>query len=97
VQGDFMKIVMISEEQSSLLNLLQNLKEDSVILQTTDGQKFLLFALNNWHGFEIEDTEDFEQEVKSTSENSELLEFLSTRNQTKQRISIAQVKNQLGL
>ncbi|MGA0201263.1 MAG: hypothetical protein ACO3NK_19480 [Prochlorotrichaceae cyanobacterium] len=98
-----MRVFMISEEQSSVLDLLQNIKgEEGVILQTTDGQKFLLSPLNNWHGFEVQDTEDFEQEVKSTSKNSELLEFLSTRNQNnpnsnKQRVSIAQVKNQLGL
>ncbi|MEY2977197.1 MAG: hypothetical protein RLZZ435_1336 [Cyanobacteriota bacterium] len=42
-----MRVVMISEEQSSVLDLLQNIKEEGVILQTTDGKKFLLSPLNN--------------------------------------------------
>jgi hypothetical protein len=48
-----MRVVMISEEQDSLLNLLKSITEDSAVLQTTDGQQFLLSPLNSWQGFKI--------------------------------------------
>ena len=92
-----MKVITVSEEQYSLLKLLQTIDQDGVILQTIDGRQFILSPFNGWHGFEIQNTEDFEQEVKSTSENSELIDFLASRNQNKKRVSIAEVKEQLGI
>lgn len=41
-----MRVVMISEEQDSLLNLLKSITEDSAVLQTTDRQQFLLSPLS---------------------------------------------------
>jgi hypothetical protein len=43
------------------------------------------------------DSDDFEQEVSVTSENQELMAFLAERRSNGKRVSMADVKKQLGL
>ncbi|MBD2579615.1 hypothetical protein [Oscillatoria sp. FACHB-1406] len=92
-----MRVVTISESQSFLIDLLETVREEGLILQTTDGQQFVLFSLENWQGFDVGDSEDFEEEVKATSENKELIEFLAKRRNENKRVSMADLKKQLGL
>ncbi|HEY88108.1 MAG TPA: hypothetical protein G4N98_00010 [Thermoflexia bacterium] len=54
-------------------------------------------ALEEWQGFEIGDSDDFEQEVQATIANQELLTFLAARRSGGPRVSLAEVKRQLGL
>ena len=65
-------------------------------MQTTDGKQFLLSPLEGWRGFDIEDTEDFAQEVASTAANSEFMAFLETRKQQPATLPIETVMDQLG-
>lgn len=92
-----MRVVTISESQDFLIDLLETVKEEGLVLQTTDGQQFILFSLNDWQGFDVGNSENFEEEVKATSENKELMEFLAERRNEKKRVSMADVKQQLGL
>jgi len=73
------------------------IETEDLILQTTDGKQFALLSLADWRGFAIGNYDDFEQEVQATTENQELLAFLSTRQSTGPRIPLAEVKKQLGL
>lgn len=92
-----MKVVTVPTEQKFLFDLLMEVREEGLILQTTDGQQFILLSLEEWHGFDVGDSDDFEQEVKATSENRALMAFLVDRRGDGKRISMADVKKQLGL
>jgi hypothetical protein len=92
-----MRIVTVPEEQKFLLELLEIVREEGAILQTTDGQQFVLLMLENWQGFDVGDSDDFEQEVKATSENQALMALLAQRRNQGKRIGLADVKKQLGL
>ncbi|MCD4738693.1 MAG: hypothetical protein K8R89_05475 [Anaerolineae bacterium] len=54
-------------------------------------------ALEEWQGFEIGDSDDFEQEVQATIANQELLTFLVAHRSNAPRVPLAEVKKQLGL
>ncbi len=60
-----MKVVTVSAEQKFLFDLLMKVQEEGLILQTTDGQQFVLLSLEDWQGFDVGDSDDFEQEVES--------------------------------
>ncbi len=92
-----MKVVTVPAEQKFLFDLLKEVQEEGLILQTTDGQQFVLLSLEEWQGFDVGDSEDFEQEVRATSENKALMAFLAERRSNGKRIPMADVKKQLGL
>jgi hypothetical protein len=92
-----MKVVTVPAEQKFLFDLLMRVQEEGLILQTTDGQQFVLLSLEDWQGFDVGDSDDFEQEVKATSENKALMVFLAERRSNGRRVPMAGVKKQLGL
>jgi hypothetical protein len=92
-----MKVVTVPEEQKFLFDLLREVEEEGLILQTTDGQQFILLSLEDWQGFDVGDSDDFEQEVKVTSENKALIAFLAERQSNGKRVPMEDVKKQLGL
>lgn len=92
-----MRVITIPEAQKFLIELLESVKEEGLILQKADGQQFVLFVLEDWQGFDVGDSDDFEQEVKATSENQALMAFLAERRSQGKRIPMADVKKQLGL
>ena len=92
-----MKIITIPPEQSFLIDLLKQAQENGAILQTTEGQQFVLLSLADWQGFDVGEANDFEQEVKATSENKALMALLANRRNDQKRIPLADVKEQLGL
>jgi len=54
----------------------------------------------NWRTFYIGDSDDFAEEVKATSQNKELMKFLSERTKKSKngkRTSIEKVREELGL
>ena len=55
---------------------------------------------DGWLTFHIGDSDDFAEEVKATSQNKELMEFLSERakkSKNGKRTSIEKVREELGL
>ena len=92
-----MKVVTVPAEQKFLFGLLNKALEEGLILQTTDGQQFVLLSLEDWQGFDVGDSDDFEQEVKATSENKALMAFLAERRSNGKRVAMKDVKKQLGL
>ncbi len=65
-------------------------------MKTPDNEKH---KLADWQGFDVGTSDDFEQEVKATAANNDLLAFLAERKKTSdgKRFSLAEVKEQLGL
>jgi hypothetical protein len=56
-----MKVVTVPAEQEFLFDLLMEVEEEGLILQTTGGQQFILLSLKDWQGFDVGDSDDFEQ------------------------------------
>lgn len=93
-----MRVVTVPTQEKFLFDLLTKVHEEGLILQTIDGQQFVLLSLDGWKGFYVGDSGDFEQEVKATAENKALIAFLAARRNTNgKQISMANVKQQLGL
>jgi len=92
-----MRVVTVSAQEKFLFDLLMKVREEGLILQTTDGQQFVLLSLEGWQGFHVGVSDEFEKEVKATAENKELLAFLATRRSNKKGVPMEDVKKQLGL
>lgn len=92
-----MKVINIPAEEKLLAELLEQAREEALILQTTDGRWFVLSAIGRWEGFDVGSDEDFEQEVARTSENHQLLKLLRERRRGGPSISLADVERELGL
>jgi hypothetical protein len=92
-----MRVVTISVQEKFLFDLLMKVREEGLILQTTDGQQFVLLSLEGWQGFYVGDSDEFAKEVKATAENKELMAFLAARQSNAKGIPMEDVKKQLGL
>lgn len=92
-----MKVVTVPTEQKFLSDLLMNVKEDGLILQTNSGQQFVLLSLEEWQGFDVGNSDDFAEEVRTTAENKALMALLAQRKRNGERVPINKVKERLGL
>ncbi len=92
-----MKVITVSPEETFLHHLLTIISDDGLILQTTEGQRFMVSSLEGWEGFDVGDGDDFEQEVEVTGQNRELMALLAKRQSHGSRIPLDKVKEELGL
>ena len=95
-----MKTVIVSSRSKTLHALLKQARKKGLILQSPEGEQFMLSPLGGWRAFYIGDSEDFAEEVKATSQNKELMKFLSGRakkSKDSKRIPIEKVRKQLVL
>jgi hypothetical protein len=92
-----MKVITIPAEEKMLNKLLKQVQQDGLILENTEGQRFMLLAMEGWIGFDVGEDEDFEYEVELTSQNKELMDFLGRRRTNGKRLSLEEVEKQLGL
>ena len=92
-----MKTIVVSTRAKTLNNLFKRARRNGVILQTADGERFILTSLGIWQGFEVGASEDFGEEVKRTVRNKKLMKFLVKRRTNGKRIPLAKVKDELGL
>jgi len=81
-----MRTIQVSEESPSLQDVLDIARDESVVLRLSDGEAFLLAEID-----------DFEQEVRGTGQNEELMRLLDKRSTQDQTFTIQQVREQLGL
>ena len=92
-----MKIITVSTEETFLHHLLTTAVDDGLILQTTDGHRFMVCSLEGWEGFDIGESDDFEQEVEVTGQNTELMALLAERRSHGKRTPLEKLKEELGL
>lgn len=92
-----MKVVTVPVDQKFLSDLLMNIEEGGLILQTHNGQQFMLLSLEEWQGFDVGNSDDFREEVKATSENMALMAFLAQRKSDSEPVTLKDVKELLGL
>jgi len=61
-----MKTVTVPTRAKTLNQLLKKARRTGLILQSADGQRFVLASLEHWAGFEVGAGDDFAREVKLT-------------------------------
>ena len=95
-----MKAMIVSRQQKTLSALLQKARRRNVILESVDGQRFVLAPISDWQGFDVGSSDDFSVEVRKTAQNKELAKLMAerrARNKGKPRFSSEQVRKELGL
>ena len=80
-------------------HLLKQAQRVDLILESTDGTKYVLAKVRDSLAFYVGDEENFDSEVAATRKNKKLMEFLDERGskaRTETETSLAEVKKQLG-
>ncbi|OQX27596.1 MAG: hypothetical protein BWK80_04560 [Desulfobacteraceae bacterium IS3] len=85
-----MKTVSVSRGAAFLNDILKQAMLEEIILETPDGQRFILASVEKWKGFQLAEDDDITQ-------NKELINHLSNRRSGGKRISLSEVKEKLGL
>ena len=81
-----MKTVTLIAEPPELHELLEQARQEDLVVQLADGSEFLLVAV-----------EDFGREIARTRLNERLMAFLEARAQERPEISLGELKRELGL
>jgi len=83
-----MKTIPVPATAKTLNDLFEKARDESLILQSHDGRRFVLAPVEGWEGFEVE--EDITQ-------NRELMKHLSERRGKGKAISLKEAKAELGI
>ncbi len=81
-----MKIVTIPEGSQEIRALLNQARDEDVIVRLSDGSEFMLSAVD-----------DFDHEISRTRHNEKLMALLDERAGQTRTIPLEEVKRQLGL
>lgn len=95
-----MKPVAVSPRAKTLNDLLKKARRRNVILESPDGERFVLAPIGHWVGFEVGDSDDFAVEVRRTAANKKLAKFMAQRrvhDKSQPRRSLEEVRKELGL
>lgn len=74
-----MKTIAISPQAETVNNLLRQAQHDGVILQSPDGERFILTPLNDFVGYDVGESDDFAEEAERTVANQDLMDVLAER------------------
>lgn len=95
-----MKPVTIPSRAKALNSLLKKARRRNVILESADGERFVLAPISDWQGFDVGESEDFSVEVKRTVRNKKLAKVMAERrvkDKGKRRFSSEEIRKELGL
>jgi hypothetical protein len=92
-----MKTITVPARAKTLNQLLKQARRNGLILQSADGRRFVLAAIEKWEGFDVGASDNFTQEVKRTTQNKKLMKALVQRRHHGKRIPLSKVKEQLDL
>ena len=81
-----MKVVAVPQHAAEINALLEQARQEDLLLQSADGSEFMLVAV-----------EDFDQEIIRTRRNEKLVALLDERAKQTHAVSLDEVKRQLGL
>lgn len=81
-----MKTITISDDSAEIRALLEQARDEDVIVRLADGSEFVLSAVD-----------DFDIEIARTRQNEKLMALLDERAKQTQTISLDEVKRRLGL
>ena len=92
-----MKTIAVSARLKTLNDLLKKAGRTGLILQSAEGQRFVLASIEGWQGYDVGDGDDFAGEVRRTVRNKKLMKALADRRRIGKRIPLAKVKEELAL
>ncbi len=95
-----MKAITVSPQSKALNDLLKKARRRDVLLESADGEHFVLARVTNLQAFSVGDSDDFAEEVTLTRRNKRLMKFLDERtaeSKGQKRIPVAEVRRRLGL
>lgn len=81
-----MKTITISSQSAEIGPLLEQARQEDLLVQTLDGEVFMLTAVD-----------DFDWEMARTRQNAQLMAFLDERARQAATIPLNEVTRQLGL
>jgi hypothetical protein len=81
-----MKTVKITEPEAVLLALLDQARQEDIVVQLPDGQEFILTAIDS-----------FDYEILRTRKNAALMALLDARAKEPATIDLATLKADLGI
>jgi hypothetical protein len=81
-----MRMITVTPSQTELNKLLDQARDDDLMLQTPDGTQFIVSAVD-----------DFDLEIARTRKNRELMAFLEERARQPATITLEEIERELGL
>jgi GH43 family beta-xylosidase len=81
-----MKVITVTPSQMDLNDILEQAREDDLMLQTEDGTQFFVSAVD-----------DFDLEIIQTRKNKELMALLDERARQPATIPLEEIERELGL
>ena len=81
-----MKTVAVPPQAAEINALLEQARDDELLVRTADGSEFLLTAVD-----------EFDEEIARTRQNAKLMALLDERAKQSKTIPLDEVKRQLGL
>jgi hypothetical protein len=81
-----MRTISISSQAGEINDLLEQARHEDLLVRAADGTEFVISAVD-----------DFDHEIARTRQNAKLMAFLDERARQTQTVSLAQVKQELGL
>ena len=94
-----MKAIVAPTRARGINDLLKKARRRSIILESADGERYVLTSVHNWEGFEVGNDTDFGKEVKRTGQNKRLIKFLAERRKHTDgsHKSLEDIEQELGL
>lgn len=95
-----MKPIPVPPNARALNALLKKARRRNVLLESANGERYVLAAVDNWQGFDVGDDTDFSVEVRRTAKHKRLAQVMARRREAdagSARISLGQAKKELGL
>ena len=81
-----MKTINISAQSSEVNLLLEQARDEDILVRAADGTEFMVSAVD-----------DFDYEIARTRKNAKLMALLDERAKQEQTVSLDEVKRQLGV
>ena len=81
-----MKTVAVPPQAVEVIALLEQARDDELLVRTADGSEFLLTVID-----------EFDREIARTRQNAKLMALLDERAKQSKTIPLDEVKRQLGL
>jgi hypothetical protein len=81
-----MKVVTVPQHAAEINALLEQARQEDLLLRSADGSAFMLVAV-----------EDFDEEIARTRQNEKFMALLDARAKQTHTVPLEEVKRQLGL
>lgn len=94
-----MKTITVSPQAMPVHELLRQARGNGVILESPEGERFILTPIGAWVGFDVGDSDDFDRETQNTVANKELMGVLAKRKARRsgRYLSTEEARCELGL